>query len=875
MNKVNNRKVIRRLAFRELRSNRKMNMMVILSIVLTCILFTALTSIGGSMVNGIQRETMRQVGGDRMAGLKCVLPEDYEKVKEDSATRDVVYRIIVGNAVNEDLKNISVEINCAENDDAANSMFCAPTTGRLPESADEIAVSTLVLDELKLPYELGETIPITLDVDGEITEHEFTLCGYWQGEKVAMAQSCWVSRAFADEYAPTPTEHFNTQESPTYAGYWQVDFNYANSFDIEGKTDALLNRLYGDSENTPDVGINWAYTTSSVDGGMVVSGIVMILVIFAAGYLIIYNIFHINISANIRSYGLLKTIGTTSRQIQQMVRTQAVIYCAVGIPFGLIIGILLGNVLMRSIMRTMNIASMASYSVSAKLLVILCLISAMFTYETVMISCRKPCKIAGNVSPIEALRYNDTDIRTKKIAKKTGRISPFSVARNNMSRSRKKTAVVVLSLTLSMVLVNTLFTFLNGVDMEKFISFQITGDFIVKQSENASVTERDDLYKITPEEVEALEQTDGVSQVCPVYFERGCLHLSRNAMEKAEKLYETYANAEKWESAYENEEYSTWEQQGFGDFFELRMLAKGGDSGKRKGELNTDIYGIRPDLLSTLTPVKGELDKGKFESGNYALVYTSYIGIDDEKNNTDDDFYEVGDTLTLSCGDNSKEYEVLAVCDIPYGLSSQRYSTIYGHVLIPDSEYFSLTENRNAMSVMLKASDGCFDAVDAQLRGLVEQDGRLILKSKHDYEAEYADFMNMFKLVGGTLSGILALIGILNFVNAVMTGILSRKRELAMMNAIGMTVSQMGQMLMWEGIHYAVLTALGSLVISTAISQLAVKGIAADMFFFSYNFTLLPLVICIPILLLLSAMIPYFAYRSICRESVVDRLREN
>ncbi|MBR3629434.1 MAG: hypothetical protein IKN55_03065, partial [Oscillospiraceae bacterium] len=86
MTKVNNRRVIRRLAFRELKSDWKMNLMVILSIVLTCILFTALISIGGGLVNGIQRETMRQVGGDKMAGLKCVLPEDYEKAKADRAT---------------------------------------------------------------------------------------------------------------------------------------------------------------------------------------------------------------------------------------------------------------------------------------------------------------------------------------------------------------------------------------------------------------------------------------------------------------------------------------------------------------------------------------------------------------------------------------------------------------------------------------------------------------------------------------------------------------------------------------------------------------------------------------------------------------------
>lgn len=875
MNKVNNRKVIRRLAFRELKSNRKMNLMVILSIVLTCILFTALTSIGGSLINGIQRETMRQVGGDRMAGFKYVLPEDYEKVKADSAVRDVVYRIIVGRAVNQEFKNIAVEMNCAGNESAAKSMFCAPTTGRLPESEDEIAVSTLVLDELNLPHELGTAVPVTMDVDGRITEHKFTLCGYWQGEKVAMAQEAWVSRSFADAYAPTPTVKFHEQESLTYAGYWQVDFNYSNSFDIEGKTDALLNRLYGDRENAPDIGINWAYTTSSVDFGMAAGGIVMILVIFAAGYLIIYNIFHINISANIRSYGLLKTIGTTSRQIQHMVRTQAVIYCAVGIPFGLISGILIGKVMMQSIMRTINILSAASYSVSAKLLMIICLISALFTYETVMISCRKPCRIAGNVSPIEALRYNDTNLSTKRSDKKTGRISPFSVARNNMSRSRKKTVVVVLSLTLSMVLVNTLFTYLNGIDMEKYVSALITGDFVVKQSETSSLTEKDDLRKITPEQVKALEQIDGISQICPVYFENGDLHLTGNAMEKAEKLYEKYANAEKWEEAYENEDYAAWEKTGFSDFYELRMLAKGAESGERKGALYTDIYGIRPDFLSELTPVKGTLDREKFASGSYALVFTSYIEIGDDEKNTDDDFYEPGDILTLSCGENSKDYEVLAVCDIPYGLSSQRYSFIYGHVMIPESEYFSLTDNRNAMSVMLRANADRYDEADAQIRELVEQDGRLRMKNKHDYEAEYADYINMVKLVGGTLSGILALIGILNFVNAVITGILSRKRELAMMNAIGMTGSQTEKMLMWEGIHYAALTAAGSFVIGTVISLTVVKSVAADMFFFSYRFTLMPLVICIPILILLSAVIPYFAYRSICRESVVDRLREN
>lgn len=93
MPKVKNRKVIAHLALRELKANRRMNAVVILSIILTCVLFTALTTVGGSMINGGQQETMRMVGGDRMAGLKYVLPEDYEKVLSDSAVRDVTYRI--------------------------------------------------------------------------------------------------------------------------------------------------------------------------------------------------------------------------------------------------------------------------------------------------------------------------------------------------------------------------------------------------------------------------------------------------------------------------------------------------------------------------------------------------------------------------------------------------------------------------------------------------------------------------------------------------------------------------------------------------------------------------------------------------------------
>ncbi|MCR4759317.1 MAG: ABC transporter permease [Oscillospiraceae bacterium] len=845
MNKVNNRRVIRQLAFRELKNSRRMNVVVVLSIMLTCILFTALATVGGGLVNSVQQETMRQVGGSSMAGLKYVLPEDYEKVAADSAVRNVNYRIIVGQLVNGELRDFSAEVNCAGSPDAAKTMFSAPTTGRLPEAENEIAVSTIVLDAFALPHELGVVIPAVINVGDQDFSQDFILCGFWEGEKISPAQQCWVSRQFADKYAPTPSERYQQFETMDITGYWQVDFDYRNSWNIEGKTVALLQRLYGDSDEIPDVGVNWAFSTSTVDGESVASAAILLLLIFAAGYLIIFNIFHINISANIRSYGLLKTIGTTAKQIRRMVRTQALIYCAAGIPPGLICGILTGRLLTGPILETTNIHLSSSASVSGRLIVLIALFSAGFTLVTVLVSCRKPCRIAGSVSPIEALRYNETVIAPKAGSKKTGRISERVLARNNMMRSKKKTVIVVLSLSLSLVLLNLLFTALRCFDMDSYISNLIVGDFVLTHEDNYN--DANELFKVTEDDVAYLKSMDGTAEVDPVYFQWGTLSMDGEPMHRLEQFCEKYRGSAPDE------------------VFEFAA----------KNEVDADIYGIPDPLLKKMEPEQGTIDLEKWKTGNYAIVWMHYVSAETEPGETD--FYLPGDKLTVAALDGgTKEFEVLAVCAMPYPLSSQRYSYLGGHVIIPESEYFALTDNRNAMKVMVNAAENRYDDVERQLRVLTDNPGaHVILKSKQTYAEEYGAFLNMLRLVGGTLCGILALIGILNFVNAVVTSIISRKREFAMMHAVGMTGRQLRAMLSWEGVCYVLLTTVCALTVSALLSWFLLRRFAEEMFFFRYHFTLLPVLLGLPVLLIFSVVIPAAAYRIICRDSIVDRLREN
>ena len=95
-----------------------------------------------------------------------------------------------------------------------------------------------------------------------------------------------------------------------------------------------------------------------------------------------------------------------------------------------------------------------------------------------------------------------------------------------------------------------------------------------------------------------------------------------------------------------------------------------------------------------------------------------------------------------------------------------------------------------------------------------------------------------------------------------------------MMEAVGMTGKQMKWMLSWEGILYAILTVVVSSVAVGPINKLLLEIVVEGMWFFTSNYTIVPIMLCMPVLLLASGMIPVIAYQNMKRESVVERLRE-
>lgn len=152
--------------------------------------------------------------------------------------------------------------------------------------------------------------------------------------------------------------------------------------------------------------------------------------------------------------------------------------------------------------------------------------------------------------------------------------------------------------------------------------------------------------------------------------------------------------------------------------------------------------------------------------------------------------------------------------------------------------------------------------------------------SAYDYESkqtaaeEFYDFKNMFLYVGIAVSFVIGLIGVLNFFNAILTGILARKKEFAVLQSIGMTGKQLNTMLIVEGILFAGSAVAVTLVLVILMGPGIGKTLESMFWFFSYRINILPILAVAPFFLLTGVMIPLISYRYVAKRSVVERLRE-
>ncbi len=151
-------------------------------------------------------------------------------------------------------------------------------------------------------------------------------------------------------------------------------------------------------------------------------------------------------------------------------------------------------------------------------------------------------------------------------------------------------------------------------------------------------------------------------------------------------------------------------------------------------------------------------------------------------------------------------------------------------------------------------------------------DTSLPVTSRKTMAVQYEAETRASAVMGNTISVIIALVGVLNFINSMVTAIVSRKKEFAMIQSVGMTKRQLRKMLIFEGLDYAVITLIVSYIASALAVGIGVRAMTANEFS-TFHFTLMPLMVCTPILLAFAVLIPFLCFKNLEKQSIVERLR--
>lgn len=844
------RSILRTLTKRSFRANRGRNLVAILAIVLTTMMFTSLFVLSQSMMENIQQMYIQQAGFSSQLSSSALTTEEADAISAHEAVRDASRSIIVG--VLDDVPGRQVELRWAD-DAFAESALSLPTEGNMPEAADEVALDSITLDKLGVSHELGTTVHLTWITDttsGETESRDFTLCGTWDGNAVAMASMAWVSEDFVDEVCGD-VDQAALRDAGGYSGLEMLHIDLYDDSDLEGTAAQIL----ADTglSDTVRLSTNMAYD-SAVSENMtreVLPMAICMVLVFVSGYLIIYNIFQISVAADIRFYGRLKTLGATKRQLKKIIYGQARRLALVGIPIGLVIGYLLGAVLVpMMITSTGGEARVAMHP-------LIFIGAAIFAYVTVRISCMKPARLAGKVSPMEALRYTDAGTQSKrKLKKSRGGASLWQMAWANLGRNKRRTVLVVASLTLGLVLLSGVYAKNASFDIDKYLSQTVISDFEV---EDASISSNFTTYDphgttISAKLVNQIENLAGLESTGRLYAQVIQHDIGPSAMTNIENYY----NADERLPVIEATDAGLYDA--YND-----MIAS--------GSCTAMLYGIDGIVEDTFAEdgnvLGGTFDKDAFEDGGYVLVEAGPAEDDSETAPT----YNVGDTVTL--GDDT--YEVMAIVrdinTVTEGVNSttEDFLSFY----IPAEDFHALYPDNTLRKFFFDVADSDQPAAEQMLLNYqAEDDPALSYTSKATLEAHYKEQTRANTVTVFAISFIIAFVGVLNFVNSMLTAILSRRREFAMMQSIGMTKRQLRRLLIFEGLDYAWITLVLSYVLSALVVGVGVRMMVAGDWTATFHFTLLPLVICTPILLLFAVLIPTLCFKNLEKHSIVERLRQ-
>lgn len=569
--------------------------------------------------------------------------------------------------------------------------------------------------------------------------------------------------------------------------------------------------------------------------------------------LFVSNILSLSVQHDIRFYGMLKTLGTTPRQLRTLVRAKAILAALAGLVPGMLAAMLLCLEVVPRALETLTNDNMSAMPRTVTFYPVIFLGTILFVALTVALSSWRPARLAGKISPMQALSY--TGLPGGRRGKTGRRTGLRSMALHNVFRQKKQALRVFASLTLGAVLilaVNSVFHLdmpeydTNGYDITIFTfwepSVEEDGDsnFVPNLNQGA---------------MEAITQLDGIEEM---------------EITRMSALYMQSDPAVLWPFA---KQFARRTSQDDPAAVEEKMEAYQASAGQFK---KTEAVTLELSALEEYNQTAEQpVDLDAFAAGDTLLVCDWSREMVDQP---EDLSGMVGQTLSIRGRDGQvQSFTIGGVVSetFPLAVQPSGNNTVPG-VLVSQAGMDRINPDADIRNICINAEEGQLMTLDQAIQEIVAVAPSLMeYVSVAQAQADYAQNQQTVALVGNGVCILMVLMGLMNYVNVMAASVQTRRRELAMMESLGMTRRQLRAMVMWEGGIYAVLSSVlflaGCGILWAAFSD---THIDAGVLTFSFVWPPRLVVGLVLALLVLCPCISALAYRVSSREPVIQRLRE-
>ena len=709
--------------------------------------------------------------------------------------------------------------------------------GHEPEATDEICGSAAFFERMGVEPEIGNQITITFrpsGVSGLGTEQTrtFTVCGLVSAVDISnlniddsrITYSAAVSEAFVHEILPEDEREYRAM----LRVYGEEDLSYDEMTD---KINALAQDI-GVEENNVSLNRSYLYMTLTPPTEMIMIICIICGLVICFAMLVIYSIYYVNVNTDIQEIGKIKALGAGDKQVRKLFMREGMFCSLIAVPTGLLFGFLIPYIALPPILNWVLDVSVMAVTIDRPRMfsLPLTLLVAAVAFAAVYLSLIKPIRIAAKVSPVTAIRYQESST-SRKMRNGYKRIGAVRLCLANLSRNKKRTTITMLSMGLSWVLFMGIAGVLSSMTPENMANhvlkgaqfrihmFAVAEDTVYPENTLNHVQMRN---LFSAEMIEKIKALDGVDEV--------------------KRKFNILARVEDAPDGFDS---SVGNPASFGTVEE------------------SDIKSLQKDLK------RGHLDYEEMTAEN-GIIWTSDYWLDESG-------LSIGDRVSLMLYDGDKEIPFtgtlvasLNISDSTFLVTKETFDKI-GIETDPTTDLF-ITMKGPALG---SAYERRYETVKETIAEMIADEEKFSMYS-WDEEMELARMQSaVIRYPVYALLLLIAVISLMSLINTMIISITTRKRELGMLQAVGLSDQQLVRMLSGEGLFFTAGTLVLAFTVGNALGYWLFNWAKKVQFvgITDYRYPLLEtLLLCIA-LIIGQLLIVSFVKKRVGKESLIDRIR--